>query len=279
MKKFITFEEKILKDISLHQYITYLNDKNVDGLEIALHETLLDLDNYKALAKECQKTSLKLSYHVPDFVIEGQYEIANIRTDASIKKNFIKLYDDILMLAQHAKIAPDTIITFHGAKAYDRDYDKAYDNTMFFSDFSLNLFEKRSLPFKLSCESLNTNIMTFGDSRIDLVKLVSQFESDKLGICWDIVHDSNNYDQEYMMPDNLFYKYINNVHIHGSKKVLSTIEDHIALHKSELNTKSYIDYLKEHNYNNALTHELLSFKCQDYRLDLDKDLDLLNTFF
>lgn len=279
MKKFITFEEKILSNMSLNDYINYLSNRRVDGLEVAMHTKLLDFSGYMDLAKESGETSITLNYHIPDFVVEGEYEIADIRTNSSVKENFITYYDNILRLMEHGKLESSTTITFHGAKAYDKDYKKAYDSTMFFSDFSLNLFEKRDLPFKLSCESLNSNIMTFGDKRVDLVKLVSQFESDFLGICWDMVHDTNNFGDDYTMPDGLFYKHINNVHVHGSRKILTTIEDHIPLHRSELNLESYMEYLKKNDYSGALTHELLSFRCSNYKLDLDKDLDLLDGFF
>ncbi|MGB3367114.1 MAG: TIM barrel protein [Acidaminobacteraceae bacterium] len=279
MKKFITFDEKILSNISLNEYINYLHTRRVDGLEVALHDKLLDFSDYIDLAKKISKSSMTLNYHIPDFVTHGEYEIADIRTNSSIKENFIKYYDNILRLMEHGKLRSETTIIFHGAKAYDNDYKKAYDNTMFFSDFSLNLFEKRDLPFSLSCESLNSNIMTFGDKRFDLVKLVSQFESDSLGICWDLIHDTNNFYDNYTMPDELFYKHINNVHIHGSRKVLTTIEDHLPLYRSEINLETYIDYLKQHDYSGALTHELLSFRCSNYKLDLDKDLDLLDEFF
>lgn len=279
MKKFITFEEKILKELSLEKYVEYLNTRSIDGLEVAMHDKLLEFDTYMDLAKLCEKSSIALNYHVADFVVEGEYEIADIRDASFIKDNFIKYYDNILRLMEYANIDSKATITFHGAKAYDKDYKKAYDNTLYFSDFSLNLFEKRNLPFKLSCESLNSNIITFGDSRIDLVKLMTQFESNNLGICWDIIHDRNNFVSDFLMPDDLFYSYVNNVHVHGSRKVLATIEDHIPLHESEIDLDNYIHYLNSHDYKYALTHELLAFRCKNYKNDLDKDLDLLSNYF
>lgn len=279
MKKFITFEEKILSNMSLNNYINYISSKGVDGLEIAMHEKLLKHNQYMQLAKLSHAASIEINFHVPDFVIEGQYEIAGIKSNSFVKENFIKYYDNILRLMDYAKIDSESIITFHGAKAYDKDYKKAYDNTMFFSDFSLNLFELRNMPFKLSVESLNSNTMTFGDNRIDLVKVCFQFESDKFGICWDIVHDRNNYTDNFTMPDDLFYKYINNIHLHGFRKILTSIEDHIPLYKSQINLDEYVEYLKDHNYTRAMTHELLAFRCSNYKLDLDKDLDLLSEYF
>lgn len=279
MKKFLTFDEKILTSMTIKEYINYLCENLVVGLEVAVHENLLDFDDYKKLIKEASKNSIDINFHVPDFVVLGEFEISNINNDYDIKKNFTHFYDNILRLLESTKKTYNPIITFHGAKVHYNNYLKASDKTMFFSDWSLNLFENRNLPFKLSIESLNAATSTYGDSRIDLLKIVSQFESEKLGICWDIVHDYNNLRSNYKMPEEVFLRKVNNVHIHGAKVSSQNIEDHIPLYKSEIDTLLFIDFLKNNNYKSYITHELLSFRCSNYKYDLDKDLDFLKTLF
>lgn len=279
MKKFITFEEKILKNISIEEYINYLSSRGVVGIEIAMHDNLLDFKSYELLAKEASNKSIAMNYHIADFVLEGEYDISCIRNEANVKKNFTNFYDKILKLLNYTSVNSNTLITFHGAKTYNNNYIKAYDDTLYFCDWSLNMFEKRNMPFAIACESLNSSTKSFGDSRLDLLKLVLQFETEKLGLCWDIVHDYNNFKRDYQMPDDLFYKYIQNIHIHGTKLSNGIIDDHLPLHESDLNLDTFINYLKKHNYKSPITHELLDFRCKDYIKDLNLDLDILEEYF
>ncbi len=278
MKKFITFEEKILKSTSLDDYLEFLIKNNVSGLEVAMHKKLLDFEIYKELAKKSKSLNMDINFHIPDFVVEGEFEIADFKGSSSIKKNFLSYYEDIERLFEYADISGEATITFHGAGVNENKYDRALVDTMYFSDYSLNYFEKNRLPFILSCETLNSKNMVFGDSREDLMKLVLEFKSRLLGICWDIVHDRSNYSDDYVMPDEPFFTYINNVHIHGVKKQKEENLDHLPLYMSELILDDYISYLKERKYDKFLTHELLGFRTKDYKSDLEKDLEIINSY-
>lgn len=277
MKSFITFEEKSLNLISDEELIQLYLSLNICGLETALHENLLDINRYKSIFKSAFKNNMKLNFHTPDFIDPYNFDLKYFKENTSFKQSTDKYFDTILDMLQSCSDSYNPIITFHGASVEFDDFDKAREMTERYCDYTLNLIEKRKLPFILAIESLNsTKKPVFGGSKDELISLVNKFDSPRLQICWDMVHDYLGSADNYSEPDEVFLDNVSNVHIHGFSSIEDTPIEHTPLHQSTINYDNMFKSLEDFGYSGPITNELLWFGSKDYLSDLKNDSYLLN---
>lgn len=277
MKSFITFEEKSLSVISDSQLLELYISLGISGLETALHEKLLDTTTYKSIFKKIFKNNMTINFHTPDFIDPYNFDIMYFKDNSSFKKNTELYLDTILSILNYSEKQYNPIITFHGSSVEKNDFKTAEELTKRYCDFLLELIEKRRLPFILAIESLNsTKKPVFGGNRQEIMDLICEFDSSKLRICWDIIHDFLGSSEEYILPSEDFIKKVVNVHIHGYSDFDEIALEHTPLHKSTLPYESMVNTLVSSGYDGPLTNELLWFGSKDYLYDLKSDSIIIN---
>lgn len=276
MKSFITFEEKSLSTISDSDLMELYISLGINGLETALHEKLMDMARYKTIFKSAFKNKMRLNFHTPDFIDPYNFDLMYFKENSSFKKITADYFDSILDILYACDDKYEPIITFHGSTINNDDHESAKEMTERYCDFALELIEQRRLPFILALESLNsTKKSVFGGNRQEIVDMTSKFDSPRLQICWDIVHDLLGTPSDYQLPNESFLNKVVNVHIHGFSSHGDDMLEHTPLHKSILEYDSMLNILVRSGYQGPLTNELLWFGSKDYLEDLKSDSKLI----
>ncbi|WP_432663480.1 TIM barrel protein [Wukongibacter baidiensis] len=270
-----TFDEKILDAISPVELLSQTKEMGVSSIEISPDEKILSRKKYIHISKLCSDLDIEIHYHVPYFADHFLYEIMNFK---EYKKDIKTKYETLMSIIsdiQNITCKP-SILTIHGANYEDnKEQEKAFNNTLTFLDWLLNFLEKRNLSLKLALETLNKSEQVIGNSREDISYILNEFKGSKLGICWDICHDSYNYYPGKISLEDNFYDNIIYSHIHGID--LSEAKSHISIKNSDINFDDEVNFLLDKNYTGILNLELLKSFCgNSYLDDLFGDIELLS---
>ncbi|MTI64995.1 MAG: sugar phosphate isomerase/epimerase [Firmicutes bacterium] len=271
MKLGYTFDEKILKEISINDFFKKIYNEKIKSIEISPDEKLLSLDEYKKIAELSTDKKININFHVPYFIDE-LYEIMNLNNN---RKDVIDSYKKLLKLINELQdiTCKSSMLVIHGGKYKKKEKkSKGIYFTLSFLDWMLNFIERKKLNITLAFETLNKeNDRQVGDTREDVSYIINKFNDSKLGICWDITHDYFN-NQKKIKFNDLSIKDIYYCHIHGRIKNKS----HTSIKKSDIDFSKQLNYLIKNDYNGILNIELLSQYSKKYLDDLLNDIDYLN---
>lgn len=254
----ITFEEKILEKITLEKYMYLIKSYGISQLELAPDFTNYDIGFYKKIFTQIETNAFHFNFHLPTFIDEN-LDVNNFCY--SNQKYFINYFNKLNEIFDFKKNL--ATIVFHGAKYKENTRSEALNKTILFIQFILEIFSRNNFNLTLSIETLNKNKFNIiGDSREDIIKILTQIDSLKLKICWDITHDFLNY-SKILYPKGLILNAISHCHIHGFKGN----ETHLSFSE---NTQLFpaIKFAKKNDI--PINIELLM---QDHYLDiLEKDI-------
>ncbi|MDM8533413.1 TIM barrel protein [Clostridiaceae bacterium HSG29] len=259
----ITFEEKILIEIDQTEYMNFIKKNRLSFLEFAPNFSKYSYEFYKNIFNGIINSNIKIKIHLPHFIDEN-LDISNFSNKNKLKLiEFYNSLNDLIDLSKN-----NIILVFHGAKYETISKDEALSKTNAFIKFSLQFFNENNYLVNLSIETLNTHHhKVIGDNREDLINIVKSFNN-KIGICFDITHDYLNL-EEITFPSKEFLSLVNHSHIHGFNKD----NNHLPVYKNEI-LFDMIKLLKKNNY--PINIEMLL--CDNYLNELQKDIDLINSF-
>lgn len=278
MKIGFTLDEKILKEIDSSELLAIAKNHSISSIELSPDEALLPLDTYLSLAKDCDDLDIDINFHIPYFAHKYLYDINYF---SEFKAKMIKKYEGFFLTLEKIQdiTLSKSIVTLHGGEyTFKSDKANSFYNTLLFLDWLLNFIEKKNLSIKLALETLSGECnQSIGSNREDIYKILNEFKSSRLGICWDISHDSTNYYPGKVPLDDELYKYIIHTHIHGID--LKNSISHIPLLKSDINFEDEINFLNRRNFEGTLNLELLlKYIDTNYLEDLFNDIKYLNSF-
>ena len=258
----ITFEEKILEKITLEKYFAFINANGIKLLELAPNFIAHDIKLYKRVYKQMQINHTQFTFHLPSFIDE-KLDVSNF--SEKTQKYLIDYFDKLNQIFDFKNNSAS--IVFHGAIYGKNSKTGAFNKTLLFIQFLLDLFSKKNYSLSLSIETLNKNKRNvIGDSRKDLIQILQQINSPKLKICWDITHDFLNYNRT-LYPEGLILKAISHCHVHGFKDGAS----HLSLSNNtqlfpaikfakKNNIPINIELLMQDDYFNILKKDLLTIQ-------------------
>lgn len=270
-----TFDEKCLNTISAEEIIHKSAEANVKSIEISPDTDILSEKVYKSIIKIASDFSFEINYHIPYFA-NDIYDLNNFIAYKSISKQKYEAFLSLINSLQEF-INNEPIIIVHGAKYNNKIQRKdAIYATESFIDWILNILESKKLPYKIVLETLSKkDERNICDERENLLYFLERFRTNKLGICWDICHDTLNFHPEEVPLDNNFIEKVNYCHIHGTD--LDNRLSHISLVKSQIDYELQLKKLIETQYAGILNIELLVNNCKDsYIEDLFNDINYLN---
>lgn len=251
MKLGFTFDENILKEYTLNQFLNQL-PYQAHHYEIAPDLDVLNLKAYTDIVKSVENHH----YHVPYFVEPFKYDFSNDH----YKNHFEKLFIIIDSLRQYSIKKPTIVI--HGATIIKAN-QSAYNHTLRGIEYLLNFITNKSIDVSLSLETLSNRSGMIG-SRENILSVLDQFKTDSLRICLDLCHDYFNF-EDYSYPDQFFLDQVNYVHLHGMKN-----QKHISINHFPL------EVIKGLNLDVDHTLELLTFNLKEnYLISLKNDLQTL----
>lgn len=274
-----TFDEQILKSLSIDAWLEYCVAQKIQTLEFSPDPSVLAFEVYKTLVKKQRKDDIGLTFHVPYFA--KYYDSSAINYDLTYHtvdfSNFKKKYDtllDYILLSEQ-----ETQLTLHGAKVLEADgpfaLEKSRDRTWSGLDYLLNHIERRKVPLTLNIELSGPESPTYLTQRNQVLESIEKFRGSALKICWDLTHDYHH-QPEVERPSDDFLKAVGHVHIHG---VNEAKEKHMSLQSSILNFDPAMQILNDISYSRAVVLEILmhSFvKSDDYLKTLTGDLKVLS---
>lgn len=261
-----TFDEKILMDYELESFFDLLPQNSVQSVELSPDLSLLPLSTYKDIGKYIEKKNGDLNFHVPYFVNQNNFDFSGDKN--VITKYYTKLLSIIESLRQYSVKIPSLVI--HGATINSENDSKSLNDTLVMIDYLLNFISKKNIDIELSFESLSNTSNMIGRSRDEVLRIINEFKSKKLQICWDLCHDYFNYN-DYFLPDDNFIDGVNYVHIHGKNK------DGIK-HTSTKDHFDYSTFFNNHSFTQTINIEILKDLCgPSYYSSLYQDIKLLNS--
>ncbi|HKL41707.1 MAG TPA: TIM barrel protein [Clostridia bacterium] len=258
----ITFEEKILQEIPLDEYMNLIHSCGISLLEFAPNFINYDIGFYKKITKKIKMNSIQYSFHLPSFIDEN-LSVDNFNEDKQESLiNYFEKLDQVFDLTNNS-----TSLVFHGAKYEKTKKSEAMNKTILFIEFLIELFLKKKYHMTLAIETLNKNKYNIiGDSRKDIENILNQIDSPKLKICWDITHDYLNHG-DILYPKGRFLKAINHCHIHGYKDNTShlSLSDNPQLFPAikfakKNNIPINIELLMQENYLDILKKDILTIQ-------------------
>lgn len=256
MKVGFTFEEKILKNITLEKYLDFIKKQDIDFIEFAVDLNTYSVKFYKKIFK---KIKIKKHFHLPHFADEN-LDISNFSVENF--NYFSNYYDTLSKLNQNNK----TNLIFHGS-TYKDDKNQAFEKSSEFIKKSLDYMKNNNLNIHLSIETLDKNHKNvIGNQIKELKKLSNKF--DELNICIDLIHLFYSNEKKIKKLSNNFFKKVNHYHIHGFENNTK----HIPINNNKIIKK----IIKNYPINNTpITIELLI--CDNYLINLKKDINFLKS--
>jgi sugar phosphate isomerase/epimerase len=245
MKIGIPFEEKLLEQYTLSDYLKKLKALSIDFVEVALNFDAYSIEFYSDVLRLFRNNDIKIHYHLPHFYNQ-QLDLTNFCANNPA-------FD--LFLYQLKKVHPinqASTIVIHGAKYEHQDKSAAYQKTLEAIEYLLNFFEVNNLPLTIALETLNAKKhKVIGDNREDILSIVETINSPAVGICWDITHDFLTL-ETFKTPTEAFLDKILHLHIHGVNE-----KDHLSLAQSTIDFKEHLKLINTQLNNVPITIELL----------------------
>ncbi|WP_425446698.1 TIM barrel protein [Dethiothermospora halolimnae] len=274
MKLGFTFDEKILNKIEINKLLSKASEIGVSSIELSPDKNIIDVKKYLDIAKVANDYSVDINYHIPYFADNNLYEIMNFKEhETKVKEKYVSLLSIIEEIEQ--LISKKSIIVVHGANYNNiESFNKGIYNMLSFIDWILNFLSRKNINISLALETLRKEqSRVIGDTREDIFKIVNDFNSNRLGVCWDITHDTMNYyPHEPPLNDDFLNKIIY-THIHGID--LNNNKSHFSIKNSDIDFNREVEFLKNNNYDGILNLELLVSHCGDGYLEyLFDDIEL-----
>jgi len=259
MKTGFTFDERILSEISIDEFLYLTKRMDMDSMEFLPHEKLISIREMSLISNFCNKERMDINYHIPYFVDRHNMELNEYHNnEENIKNNHLKFLKTISGINPINK----PVITIHGA--FHEQNKIAFENTINFIDW----FKTQS-SCEIALEILPVH--SEGNMRQDIFKIS---EETGCGICWDICHDvAKSAMDNVNIPENILEKVIN-VHVHGYK--YENDLKHLPLVESDINFYEQLTQLKNHGYSGSINIELMAPMCGGKYLEyLEKDVKYL----
>lgn len=187
-------------------FLTPLRQLGLTALEFKVDMHDPDWPETEALIEDCQALGFALSFHAPHGDV---YALNGFTTGRGpeIKNRWAPAVSFVAGIAD--QFGPSTLV-LHGAKG-DEPRRRLRRDTVAFARWVLR--RSKHLRIALEVRIRERGTVKVGDSRAELVDLVSELGSERVGICWDLGHDVRN-GFSFTGVDWGFVSHVTHVHVH-----------------------------------------------------------------
>jgi sugar phosphate isomerase/epimerase len=156
------------------------------------------------LMEDCRQLGLSTSFHAP---YREPYTITGFATSHQARAEIIAAYATMFDIAAQFG---SSIIVIHGAQSSIRAYHELRADTMAFLQWALARYP--SLVFALENLSPSSQCTKVGTERGEVLEIVQEIDTPRLGICWDMGHDVLA--NRHTVPDKVWLQRVSHVHVH-----------------------------------------------------------------
>ena len=196
-----------------------------------------------SLIEECRRLGFELAFHAP---YTGPYSATGF--SGADRDRIERLYRPAIeYAARMAEQAGSTILVLHGAKG-DRPRQELRRDTEAFVAWILE-----EAPGLCPCIELlvrGQDTVKIGDNKVELVEIVSELGSPRVGICWDLGHDVRN---GLLAAPPGFRALVRHVHLHD---IAPDGQDHCPLLFGTVPYADYMRQLRQAGYGGAIVLEV-----------------------
>jgi sugar phosphate isomerase/epimerase len=193
-----------------------LRELGLKVLEFTLNLSWPDWPEMNSLIEECRQLGFRLSFHAP---FKGPYNSAGF--SGPKREELQALYAPAIRYAARvAKEMGPVALVVHGAKG-NQTPDAVYPPDAFYPREALKrdteaflawiLEESSALHVSLELLYRDEGVTKIGDSKAELVDVVSRLAPSRVGICWDLGHDARN---GSVSASQDFISWVRHVHVH-----------------------------------------------------------------
>ena len=192
----------------LEAFLTPLRSVGLSSLEFELDSHLEMWDETRKLMEQCVNLGMDLCFHAP---YRLPHRIAGFsgKGKGLIQQDYRSMLD---IASEWAKRSGGLkTVVFHGARGEQEPHSQLFTDTRDFCSWLLESFPE--LRFALENNNPKESKVTkIGVTREEVLGLVIEFKSPRLGICWDMGHDYLAHRDDALAPNWL--KRIIHVHVH-----------------------------------------------------------------
>lgn len=224
-------------------FLSPLRGLGVSVLEFRLDLLSPDWPETAALIESCHRLGFGLSFHAPH---GGDHAITGFAGEKGreIKERYAPAVDYVAGVA--GRSGPTTLVV-HGAKGRDSRHGLQRDTGAFIMWL---LEQSADLRVALELRVRERGQVKVGDSKAELVELVSELDSGRIGICWDLGHDARN-GLSGVEPG--FLAHVKHVHVHD---VSPDGRDHCPLVFDNVPFRSCLRRLLQAGYDGSVILEV-----------------------
>ena len=256
----------------IKKLVTYLNDKNIDYLEIKPkknHFQCQDLNSIKKIKKILEKNQINVTaIHMPvkDIDISSYDEYDRVKSVREIEKTIMTAF----------WLNAETVIVHPGGNYENKNDLLKKIETSIKSLQEIVEFSKK-WGIKIALENRLPGIL--GDNITDLKTILEKIPSNQLGICLDTGHYHINkclneqsgvdFGEEF----HVLGKDVIHIHIHDNDGVR---DQHLLPGDGKIDWNSFFKFIKKINYNGKLIIETKKQKLDIFSSRLEKSLQILD---
>ena len=231
----------------LEAFLAPLRDSGLSTLEFELDSNLEMWDETKKLIEKCFDLGMDLCFHAP-YRLPHRFTGFSGNKKTEIVRDYQPLFDIARDWAKRS--GGQKTVVFHGARGEKEEHSQLYTDTRAFCQWLLESYS--DLRFALENNNpTEANVIKIGVTREEVLELVSDFNSPRLGICWDMGHDYLAHRDDKLAPEWL--ERIIHVHVHD---VDAQENDHFPLVYGKVPHAKWLGALHQVGMKGIVTLEL-----------------------
>lgn len=231
----------------LESFTAPLRENGLRSLEFEIDSNLSGWEQFEPLMEDCSKIGMEICFHAPyrpPFSLRG---FRGNRRDEIINTNMpLWSLADSWAKRNHFR----TEIVLHGASSKQANFAELREDTRSFIIYALEAFPNLTIALE-NLDIAKSGITKFGESREDVLALVTEINHPRLGICWDTGHDIRHGVSED--PPKEWLERVVHVHVHD---IDDSGEDHFPLVFGKVPNERWVQLLMEANMEGTITLEL-----------------------
>lgn len=247
-----------VQSMGTQQFLAPLKDAGLSALEFALEAGDPDWPKFEPLMEEVAELGYAICFHAP---FHQGYNPAGF--NGSERESIISQYRPMLEIAQRwgMRQGIPTATVLHSARASGPNRESLVKDTVEFVKWVMGEFDH----ILLAVENLgptDNGEFKIGDTREEVLSIVTAAGNPRAGICWDFGHDCLH--QRLSLPDEEWLQKVVHVHIHD---IDAEGIDHHPLVFGNCPYRDWLRALVHRNMTGAVTLEVKGGQMKGWTLE------------
>lgn len=231
----------------LESFLSPLKEYGLKSLEFEIDSNLSGWEQFEPLMEDCSRSGMEICFHAPYRIPFSLHGFRGNMRDEIINAN-MPLWTLANSWAKRNHFR--TEIVLHGASSKQANIVELREDTRSFIVYALETFPNLTIALE-NLDIAKPGVTKFGESRKDVLDLVTEIDHPRLGICWDTGHDIRQGVTED--PAREWLERVVHVHVHD---IDDRGEDHFPLMFGRVPNENWLQLLMEAGMQGTITLEL-----------------------